>query len=229
MNKIITLAAASLLCASCFQVNTNFKGGKNAIKGEGDIVTQSFDLKDFHSIRVNGNADIVFAQAESWDVTVTTQQSVMDQLDYQVEDSVLVIRARDNRPVNATKYEVAVSAPDLKDIEINGAAEFNAPDGIRSEKLNIQVNGASDLNFEGINCPDVTIQCNGAADLDASDIYVQTLKVEINGAGDVVLAGRAADVDLSVNGAGDIDARELIVTGKAKKHAAGIAKILMNS
>lgn len=226
MYKILMLSAAALLCASCIHVNSNFKGGKNALKGAGPIITKNFDFQDFHSVCVYGNADVVFTQADTWEVTLTTQENVLDKLDYKVEDGVLVIQAQDRMTIRAEEYDLTIKAPVLRRVEVNGAADFDIPSGFRSEEdLTVEVNGAGDLSFRGIACRNLKIQANGAADIDAKEVDVQSVNVLINGAGDVSLTGKAGEADLSVNGAGDIDARKLAVAGEVKKHTSGIAKI----
>ena len=226
MKNVLYMAATMLLCSSCFYVNTNWNGGKNAVKGEGPTVTKSFELKDFDAICVNGNADVTFTQAEGWEVTVRTQENVFDELDYKVEGGVLMIQAKDHRTIRAEVYEVTVKAPDMKSIVVNGAGDIDIPAGLRTEgNLKIEVNGAGDLSFKGIVCKDLDIQANGASDIDAVDIDVKTLKVIINGAGDVDVSGKTGDATLEVNGAGDIDASGLKINGEVKKRTSGLAKI----
>ena len=226
MKKIMIAAAAVLLCTSCFHVNTNWTGGKNAIKGEGAVVSKSFDLRDFDRIVINGQADATFTQSDTYEVTLRAQENVFDYVDYRVEGTTLILELKDKRTVRSTDFDVTLKAPALKGIEINGAADFDIPSGLKSDDdLKIEVNGAGDLTFNAVRCNNLTIQANGAADVDLTDINVQKLKVDVNGAGDVIVEGEAADADLSVNGAGDIDASGLKVAGKVSKHAAGLAKI----
>ena len=227
MKQILYMAATVLLCSSCFHVNANWTGGgKNAIKGEGPVISKSFDLKDFDRIVINGQADAVFTQSDAYEVTLRAQENVFDYVDYRVEGSTLILELKDKRTVRSTDFEVTLKAPALKGIEINGAADFDIPVGLKSDDdLRIEVNGAGDLTFNSVRCNNMTIQANGAADVDLTDINVQKLKVDVNGAGDVIVEGNAADADLSVNGAGDIDASRLKVAGRISKHAAGLAKI----
>ena len=226
MRKILYIAATALLCASCFQVNTNYKGGKNGIIGEGPVISKSFDLQGFDAICVNGNADVVFTQSDNWEVTVRTQENVIDQLDYKVENGVLVIQTKGRRTVKAEEYDLTVKAPVLKDIEVNGASDFDIPAGLKTDgDLKVEVNGAGDLDFRSIVCGDLIIKANGASDINASNIDVKYVKVEINGAGDVDLSGKAGDASFEVNGAGDIDATGLKISGEVKRHTAGLASI----
>ena len=230
MKQILSLAAAALLCASCFHVNSNFKGtvgGKDAIKGEGPVVSKTFeDLKDFDAIEINGQADVTFTQSAAYEVTLHTQENILDYVDYHLEGTTLVIQLKDRRTARAEKYDLVIQAPDLRKIEVNGAADLKMPAGLRTEgDLAVEVNGAGDLDFSGIRCNNLKVTANGAADITASSLDVQSLKVEVNGAGDVKLDGQAGDASLSVNGAGDIDIRNLKVAGKVSKHASGLAKI----
>ena len=230
MKQILSLAAAALICASCFHVNSNFKGtvgGKDAVKGEGPVVSKTFeDLKDFDAIEINGQADVTFTQSTTYEVTLHTQENILDYVDYHLEGTTLVIQLKDRRTARAEKYDLVIQAPDLRKIEVNGAADLKMPAGLRTEgDLAVEVNGAGDLDFAGIRCNSLKMTANGAADITASALDVQSLKVEVNGAGDVNLDGQAGDASLSVNGAGDIDARNLKVAGKVSKHASGLAKI----
>ena len=228
MKKFLYIAATALVCASCFHVNTNYKGGKNAINGDGDIISKSFDLKDFDQIVINGHADVDFTQSSTYEVTVRTQENIFEWLDYKVEGTTLVIEAKDHRDVRATTYDIVIQAPELKKLTVNGATDFNVK-GLRMDgDLDVQVNGAGDLDFEGITCNSLSIEVNGAADANLTSIDIaRKLKVQVNGAGDVDITGSAVDVSLEVNGAGDIDATGLKVSGEVKKHAAGLARISM--
>lgn len=229
MKQLLSIAAMALLCASCFQVNSNFKGfgnGHNAIKGEGSVISKSLDLKDFDAIRVNGQADVTFVQADAFEVTLRTQENIFDYVDFRVEGSTLVLELKDRKTARAEEFDVTVKAPALKKLEVNGAGDVRIPAGLASEEdFKVEVNGAGDLDFTRISCRDFIVRVNGAADIDAMGIDVASVDIQVNGAGDVELSGKAGKADLNVSGAGDIDATGLTVAGEVKKHAAGMAKI----
>ncbi len=229
MKQILSIAAMALLCASCFHVNTNFKGtinGKNSIKGEGPVITKSFDFKDFDAIRVNGQADLVFIQGEAFEVTLQTQENIFDYVDYRVEGTTLILELKDKQTARAEEYDVTVKAPVLKKLEVNGAGDVRIPGGMMSDDdFKVEVNGAGDLDFTRISCKDLIVRANGAADINAMGIDVQRVDIQVNGAGDVELSGKAGQADLNVNGAGDINATGLTVAGEVNKKASGIAKV----
>jgi hypothetical protein len=227
MKKILYIAAMALMCASCFRVNSNYHTGKKAIKGEGAVITKSFDLKDFDSITINGHADVTFTQSPEFEVTLSTQENVFEYMDYRVEGNTLILETKDKRSVRAESYDVTIKAPALKRLVVNGASDFNIPAGLVSEDdLDVNVNGAGDLDFKQIRCGKLNIVSNGASDIDATSISATGLSITVNGAGDVIVSGDVSgDASLEVNGAGDIDARNLTVSGELKKRAAGVARI----
>ena len=247
MKKIMIAAAAVLLCTSCFHVNKNYKQGdagdfvegfqegfsegrkasRKPIKGEGAVVNKSFDLKDFDQIVINGHADVSFTQSDAYEVTVRTQENILEWLDYKVVDgTTLVIEAKDKREIRAEKYDLVIQAPALKKLVVNGASDFNVGSLRSEEDLDIEINGAGDLDFDRIQCSSLTLEVNGAADANLTSISVlKDLKVEVNGAGDVKVTGNAQSASFSVNGAGDIDATGLKVAGEVSKHTSGLASI----
>ena len=226
MKRIFYIAAMALLCSSCFHVNKNYTNGIKSVKGEGEVISKTFDFADFDKIVINGHADVDFTQSSVYEVTVRTQESILEWLDYKMDGTTLIIQTKDRRSVNASQYDLVIQAPALKKLEINGATDFNVK-GLRMDgDLDVQVNGAGDLDFNQVACDNFFLQVNGAADANLKSIDVRKmLKVEVNGASDVDITGNAQDVSLEVNGAGDIDASGLKVAGEVKKHKAGLATI----
>ena len=226
MKRILYMAASALICTSCFYVNTNWSGGKNAVKGEGEVVSKTFDFKDFDKIVINGHADVDFSQSTGYEVTVSTQENILEWLDYKVDGTTLIIETKDHREIRATEYNLVIQAPELKKLTVNGASDFNVKTLRMEGDLDVQVNGAGDLDFDNIACNSLTVEVNGAADANLTAVDVlNTLTVKVNGAGDVDVTGKAQKASFEVNGAGDVNAKGLKVAGEVSKHTSGLAKI----
>lgn len=224
MKQIFCLTLTAVLLSSCFSVNTNYKGGKNSVKGEGPVVTKSLDLSGFDSIVINGQADVTFTQADAFDVTLTTQENIFDYIDYHVDGNVLVLETKDKAGIRAERYDVSVAAPSLISLVVNGASDFDIKKLRIEDDLKVEVNGAGDLSFDDLACRNLSIVTNGASDIRAS-VEVQSVKLVVNGAGDVNIGGMAQDASFEVNGAGDIDAHNLSVAGEVSRKTSGLAKI----
>ena len=232
MKKILYIAMAVLLCSSCFRVNLTPRDhsasrvGLSQIKGEGPVISRNLELSDFDAIQVIGQADILFAQADTFNVTLRTQENIFDYVDFKVKGTTLVIETKNHRSINAEEYTLTLSAPELKGIDIAGAARFEIADGLVSdEDLDISVAGAGQLNLTGLQVNSLDVDIAGAAKADLSGIRVKSLDVDIAGTGKINISGEAEDATMDIAGVGSIDARNLKITNPMQKHVSGIGKI----
>ncbi len=227
MKKIFTLIfIAGILSACNFSVNNTKVGIRKTVKCKGEVTTLQIDgLTGFDAIVVNGAADIKFIQDDAQSVSVKANSEVFEYLDYSVsETGELLIETKDNVNIKADTYKISISAPLLKSVEINGAAEWKQKEYIAGTGLNFTVNGAADLEIKNISVPTLKMEVNGAADLEIEGVNTGSLSLTVNGAGSAELSGRADYAFFEVNGAGSIDAREL-VTEKVEKVKSGVASI----
>ena len=221
MKKIAVILACVLAVSSCV-IRVGDNGKKVTCKGP--VTTKSFDFTGFDAITVNGGADLELIQGDFL-VSVKANEEVFDHLDYEVTDGVLVIKTKDDVGIRAEEYDITVSLPVLTAITVNGAGEFDLKNGYTADSgLDIDINGAGDLDITGITVPSLNIVVNGAGDIDINDMNVETLAVNISGAGDVDLSGKAGSATFTVSGAGDIDARGLECSD-VQTHKSGIASI----
>ena len=210
MKKIASFTLALLTLVSCQFVSYSGNGGHKVYVSEGDEITLSMDdLKDFSSIEVNGYADVNFTQADSFKVELTTNQDVVEKLDFHVKDGVLVLQTKEKVQIRKASIKVNVTAPTLSKVTVNGAADFDLDAYSGSDALNVVVNGAGDIKIENANLAELSVEVNGAGDIDLKSINVNQLSVEVNGAGDAKISGIAQVADVKISGAGDVDVRNL--------------------
>lgn len=219
MKKLFTLLALATATMSCdFAVNPNAK------VCTGEVKCVEMDFKDFDAIVVNGMADLKVIQEDNFNVKVVANEEVFQYLNYEVKDGTLYLQSKDKIQIRAETFNIYVSLPDLKGIEVNGAADSEINHLTADHNLSIVVNGAGDLEMNDIAATGISIIVNGAADVEAKQIDVETLNVAVNGAADATLKGNAKDVDIKISGAGSIDASELNYTN-ITTHKAGVASI----
>lgn len=195
MKRLIYFVALALLCVSCNEF-------------DGPVISEDLDLRDFDAIQVDGYADILFTQADTYGVTLRTRESFFDRVKIRVKGRTLVIDTKSHFQWHTEDIIVHIAAPCLKRIDVDGAARFELRDGLFSDD-------------------DLKIHVDGAGQLDLSGISVRDLEVEIDGAGEVFLDGEAENASLEIDGAGTIDARYLQVYGRLWKHISGFGEILL--
>ena len=234
MKRFLILASLVLLAAATVSCNLKINGKKYVtIKGEGQFLTQDYDLSGFDSIKVEGCYDVTFIQTSGeYGVSVSTYENIFPLIEVSVEGDKLVLSSVDGKPFRTDKLEVIVKAPMLTDVTVEGSADlimngftsdgdlnllvmgagdFNLA-GVTCKAISLEVNGAGDLDVKQLSCESAKITVNGAGDVDADFVRADKVKVAVAGAGDVKLTGTAGDVSCSISGVGSVDARSLTYT-----------------
>ena len=221
MKKIVIILSLAMILSSCVSI---VRGGKT-VKCGGDVVEKAMDFSEFTGITVEGAAHIDFIRADEFNVTVSANQEVFDYLDYQLKGKDLVISTKDHVNISATLYKVLVQTPFIRTINIEGAAEIHMPGGYMSdEDLEIEIDGAGKLDFNGIEVPTLDLNINGAGEFALNNIKVGKLEIELNGAGKGSVSGVADYAKISVAGTASINASGLQCPN-LEKHVEGLAVI----
>lgn len=183
----------------------------NAIPAKAlDYVTKNIPVADFNSLVCNLPCEIEYTMGEP-KCEVTIPEEASKHLVVAVNHRQLKITLDKVKAYKLGKIKVVISSPTLKAIELNGAVEFNAFNGLGTEDIDVTLNGASDLGITGLTARNVSLTANGAAGMEVWNIKCKKLVVCINGAGGCELSGTADSADLTVNGVGSIDAKKLEV------------------
>lgn len=215
MKRVISIAALSAVAIVSLSSCTFVKFNKDAFEGlsssselvvaSKDMKTVSYDLESFTGIESSVAADIVYKMNEGESsIKIEAPENFIDRIGCKVEDGILKLSFDGKQ--SRGKVTITAQSPSLNRLNIRGAGDFLAPYGIVSPSMDIDIQGAGDIDLDGLDClGDVSIVLRGAGDIDISDLSCREVKVEVLGAGDVDLTGVAASADLSIKGAGDID------------------------
>ncbi len=226
MKKLFILIVLPLLIASC-TININ---GAKTVRCTGPVEERSIDLgADFQAIEVNGGFDMKLVDAPCA-VAVKANNDAFDYLEFKVrEDGTLVIETKDHVNIAAEECLFTVSSEMIKKLVVNGAVDLEYTCSKEyTEPLDIEVNGAGDMELEKFIGPSLSVSINGAADLDIAELKSQSLTIAINGAADVNVAGETDDASFTVNGAGAIDATQLVTKNSPRVSTSGLASVKLN-
>ena len=179
-----------------------------SITASNNYITREEVTGEFHSLSCNLPGDVIYTPGDCA-VKINAPDNVLDCVTVTNENGTLQIKSNLGRIRNLKKITVTVSSPVLESVNFNGAVDFNAPQGITALRFDAIVNGAGDIEIDGMQASDVSVTVNGAGDATISGIDCENLSVSINGAGDAKVSGKAGSAELAISGAGDIDAREL--------------------
>ena len=160
------------------------------------IITSTLQLDAYHSIHLNGVAELVLSNADQPSTTLTTNvmHKLTDDVDIHVEvrDSVLYIDIPNGIAYEDLVAKFVIQAPDIRKIAVFGAAEIETDDQHTLSQRTL----ALDLN--------------GAAEADMN-IHVENLQVDAKGASKLHLEGIAKEANITIAGAGELEADELLI------------------
>lgn len=202
---------------------SNFTG---AMRGSGEIKTESRNVERFTSIAVKYPAEIVIRQGKEQSVSITTDDNLLPQLGTQVRGQTLYIenteRSWNERVVPTKAVQIEIVVISLEEIQFSSAGSLRVED-IQGDGLSISMSGAGDLDLTGIDVGKLECRLSGAGDIEAegkagklelrisgignfdgADLETQQAEVRISGAGDVTV-WTTETLDASISGAGSVD------------------------
>ena len=198
------------------------------IKGNGNIVTKEFDVRDFDEITLSVPATVHFTQSEQYSCSITIDENLMQFVSVKTVGDDLRIRqlpSKDGKPILSfsfgekevtwpnyqyatlqfTKFEINISAPHLEDIKVNGSGTFVFSTEFSNVKLDADVNGSGQIIAEkGLRVDELDVELNGSGSVDFAQLTAKEVEVTASGSGNTTLNGALGELDLTLMGSGNI-------------------------
>jgi hypothetical protein len=187
-------------------------------------------LPNFTSIRVSNAIELYISQSDKTEVAVSAKsEEYRNRIITEVNGGTLIIRMADNKwwKWGNEDYRVKayVSVKDLYAITASGATNIKIVNGLSSEKLKINLSGASDFKGD-IKAGTLLTELSGASNFKAS-VQANALSVKGSGACDIEVAGSGDDLILDVSGASSVKMYDYLVKG-ASVDASGASSVKVN-
>ncbi len=162
--------------------------------------SETRDVPEFSRIVIEGAMDINVSVGERQEVEVSADRGYLSRVETRVQRDTLYI-TQEGRRWRGADIEITISVENLTAFIIEGAADVDIT-GIDSDSFLLEIDGAGDVTLEGT-CGDVEIEINGAGDIDAENFKCKSVDITINGAGDADVYA-SESVRAVLNGVGDI-------------------------
>ena len=162
-------------------------------KAKAHYDNQDRHLSGFNAVSVEGSFDVYITQGSTESVIVDAPADVLEHIVTEVRNGSLIIKDKHKNGwgdwnVGHKKVVVHVTVTDINAIGISGSGNVYFRDGIKAEKLDIEVSGSGDA---------------------AGKIEVKKLDCSVSGSGNIKISGHASDSNVSVSGSGNYSAKEL--------------------
>jgi hypothetical protein len=147
------------------------------------------DVKNFHAIKVSNAFDVYITQGNEEALAVSASESeYRDRIKTSVDNGVLKIWFDNEKKFwkgfsgNRMKLKAYISFKDIDRLDIKGACNVNIVGAIKTDDLNIDLSGASDMHGE-LDVKNLTVDLSGASDMKVSGT-VSKMKIGVSGASD---------------------------------------------
>lgn len=212
MKKNILIIAAAIISMTLNACTINLGGenfGGETIKGNGNIVTQTYDVSTFDELSIALPATVNFTVSNVYSCSVRVDENLLEYLDIKVEERKLRLckqKKHNNTHLNATEFIIEVTAPSLEEINLAGSGTFIALSPMEVKKLEANVAGSGDIIFkETVTVDKAELNVAGSGDMVCDELVADELDTNVAGSGDVKITnGKVRKAEASVAGSGDI-------------------------
>ena len=216
---LILIAAHVLLLGGCTIVAPITR----TIKGEGEIVSRTYETDDFTGIDIGGSSYVTFRYSDSSSVVIETYENLFEHLEVKTAGGVLDIGFGNNVSVDTgrNKVQIHISSPLLTSIDFGGSVEAKDWDTIRAEHFSIDVSGSGNVNIS-LEVESLDIDASGSAAIELSG-SANTVVIDKSGSSNInAISLQTKDADIESSGSGSI---EIAVSDSMKVDLSGSGRI----
>lgn len=185
------------------------KNGKSISYDGRKVTKQLKGLPYFNKIVLDGALDVEFSQASRGGVAVKGRKSIVENVKVKVKNQTLYLSLDEKdwfRVDRSEKADIYVSSPDLISVVMRGAGDFEAKNLLDTDTLNVELNGAGNIDFDRIVCDEAYLVVKGAGNLEVDKLTANRTKIAMLGVGNAdVEFKNAGHVDCLLSGVGNID------------------------
>lgn len=164
--------------------------GCGAVRGSGDLVTESRNVSNFDRVDLGGSGEVVITQGGEESLTVETDDNIMQYVTTKVRGGTLHLGFDNIRfqSISPSRLKFTLTVKDLTGMSVSGSGNINAA-SLDTDRLEVNVSGSGDVRIDSLTAEEV--------------------KIQISGSGDVELAGEVSGQDIDMNGSGQYHAGDL--------------------
>ncbi len=210
------IAALCLTATSCLYVSN-----ANRVDGDGNIVTVSRPVANFHQVSVGGPGHITLLQGDQEGLTIKTDSNLLAYITTSVSNGRLWIGPHNVNLQPTRDILYVLKFKDLNRLRCSGAINAQAR-RLAARNLDLEASGASSLQIDSLQADRLQASLSGASHAELGGT-VASQRLSISGASKYEAAQLQTD-SADVNASGASHAR-LTVNGRLDADASGASSI----
>ena len=192
------------------EVEVNNVNSSSAAKTHNSSSTGSKEerkLDSFNGVSASSGIQVVFTQASSQKVIVTTDSGNLPYIKTEVKNGILHvgIDKKGNNKIRINKAIVTIEAPKLQSLAVSSGANFNTNSTVSENKLEVNISSGGTLrgDFKVKGLTEIQSTSGSTAKLNLS---TERLEMKSNSGASVSLDGSASKAELQLSSAASVDA-----------------------
>ncbi len=159
----------------------------HTIDGNGEVTKEQRAVSSFDKIDISGGYEVLINQGDEEKLELEVDENLLEYIETETKDNTLYISSTE--PIGgATSLKLYITVVDVDDIDVSGAIELRNKGTYKTENLEIDVSGASDIDL---------------------DVDIENLIMDMSGASETTLTGNASNFEIDISGAGELQAKKL--------------------
>ncbi|MBW1899489.1 MAG: DUF2807 domain-containing protein [Deltaproteobacteria bacterium] len=188
-----------LICFGFFHNADSFAEG--CIEGNNITTEEQRQVPSFSKIDISGVFDVAIQYQKKNKITVTADKNLLPHIVTRVTSGKLYVFS--NRSIcTKSKLHIDIKSDGIEKIQSSGANDI-AVSGVKSNRLEIEMDGAGDINLSG-KTKLFVVNLSGAADMEAENLRAETVQISLRGAGDATIYA-SKKLNAKVTGSGTVN------------------------
>lgn len=197
--KKITVSLSLLIIMVILTATT----GCNIVTGTGETITLEMEYDNFTKIEAGYAFDIEITRADSCMVSITVDNIMEEYLNVSQQGDTVYISLKSGYIYTNTTQQATITLPDLRRLELSGAAKAAVSGFSTTESVDYELSGASRMSLSHMTAGNTGFDLSGASRV-SGVIDIKDGKFNLSGASSVELEGSAEDIAIEASGASNV-------------------------
>ena len=171
------------------------------ITGNGPITNETRVMEDFHSVRLQIEADVYLLQDDEQTLRLETHENLLPIVDTYVSNGELIIKSNHNIR-RARRLKVYISAPDFQNITLTGSGDIESENCLDLDNLKLKISGSGKINLCGM-VDNLTASVTGSGDINSYGLNAKVVDASLSGSGNIKVTAEET-LTIKISGSGDV-------------------------
>jgi len=201
LSVTILMLISAMLFTGCNVIFTNSEDGG---KGSGNLETRQYDFSDFTKVEISSAFDYEIERSNTYSISITADDNMFEHIEVTKQGDTLEIDLKPFLNFGTVTLEATITMPELHGLDSSGATRGTITGFNSSDDLDLNVSGASKVNFSNITTGDVKGDISGASKLEG-EITTGNIDLIVSGASDIDFKITSHDLKLNASGASKVN------------------------